>query len=332
MTRPQSSNRGLHTRRLFNGVALACALLPALAQAQGGDVTRFIVPFPAGGAADGMARVLVEKLREEMKQNIVVENRPGASTRLAAETLKQSAPDGRTVLITVLDTMVIAPLVYQNMRYDPQKDFTPITMVTGVNYGVAVKADGPYKTLAQFLEAARARKDQAAVGISGLGSTLHFLAFDFARLSKADMTIVPFQGGPAMVQNLLGDQLPAAMDGLGVFVQQHRANKVRVLAVSGENRAIQLPEVPTFKELGMSSLVIGSAYALYAPAGTPAARIDEWNRAMRKVLAMADVKDRVQNIGYEPMTGSAPGDVTALERRMTEHWAPIIKAVNFKGD
>lgn len=332
------SNRASHssnilriTRRAVMGLALASSMI-GQAQSQTGDVVRFIVPFPAGGAADSMARALVEKLREELKQNVVVENRPGASTRLAAETLKQSAPDGKTVLITVLDTMVIAPLVYQNMRYDPQRDFVPITMVTGVNYGIAVKAEGPYQRLSQFLEAARARKDQASVGISGLGSTLHFLAFDFARLSKADMTIVPFQGGPAMVQNLLGDQLPAAMDGLGVFVQQHKAGRVRVLAVSGESRALQLPEVPTFKELGMESLVIGSAYALYAPAGTPQVRIEEWNRAMRKVLAMDDVRLRVQAIGYDPMPGSAPSEVTALERRMSAHWAPIIRASNFKGD
>jgi tripartite-type tricarboxylate transporter receptor subunit TctC len=309
---------------------MACA---GSALAQASDTLRFIVPFPAGGAADAMARVIVDKLKDEMKQTVIVENRPGASTRLAAELLKQSPPDGRTVLVTLLDTTVIAPLVYPSLRYDPPKDFAPITMVTGVTYGIAVKADGPYKTLAQFLQAARSRKDQATVGVSGLGSTLHFLAFDFVQQSKAaDMAVVPFQGGPAMVNNLLGEQLPAAMDGLGVFVHHHRAHRVRVLAVSGTARAAQLPDVPTFKEQGMPTLAFGSAYALYAPAGTPTARIDEWNRAMRKVLAMPEVKQRVEDIGYEPMEGSTPAEVTAQEARMRAHWAPIVKATGFRGD
>jgi len=228
--------------------------------------------------------------------------------------------------------MVIAPMVYANLRYDPAKDFAPITMVTGIDFGIAVKAEGPHKTLQQYLEAARAKKDQAFVGVSGLGSTLHFLAFEFSRLSKSDMTVVPFQGGPAMVTNLLGDQLPTAMDGLGVFVAHHKAGRVRVLATSGEARAVQLPEVPTFKELGYPSLAFGTAYALYAPAGTPPAKVDEWNQAMRKVLALPEVKQRLQDIGYTPMAATTPAAVSAAESRMREQWAPVVKASGFKGD
>ena len=212
------------------------------------------------------------------------------------------------------------------------KDCAPITTVVGVTCGIAVKADGPHKTLAQFLDAARADRSRANVGVSGLGSTLHFLAFSFARDSKADMQVVPFQGGPAMVKNLLGDQLPAAMDGLGVFVQHHKGGRVRVLAVSGEQRAVQLPEVPTFKELGLPELSFGTAYGLYAPAGTPPAKIGEWNRAMRKVLANEEVGTRLAAIGYEPWRGSTPAGLTTMTRNMSAHWAPIIKASGFKGD
>jgi tripartite-type tricarboxylate transporter receptor subunit TctC len=209
---------------------------------------------------------MVDKLKDELGVNVLVENKPGASTRLAAEALKQSPPDGKTVLLTVLDTMVVAPLIYKNMRYDANKDFAAITTVTDVTYGIAVKAEGPYKNLGHFIEMAKADKKHAAVGISGLGSTLHFLAFSFAQSTKSDMNIVPYQGCPAMISNLLGEQLPAAMDGLGVIVQQHRTGKVRVLAVSGEKRAVRLPEVPAFKELGMAHLAFGTAYGLHAPA------------------------------------------------------------------
>jgi tripartite-type tricarboxylate transporter receptor subunit TctC len=296
------------------------------------DAVKLIVPFPAGGAADSMARVMINKLKEELGQNVIVENKPGASTRIAAEALKNSPPDGKTVLLTVLDTMVIAPLVYTNMRYDPAKDFAPISAVVGVTYGIAAKGDGPYKNLNQVLEAARADKKNATVGISGLGSTVHFLAFEFSKRSNSDMQVVPFQGGPAMVTALLGDTLPAAMDGFGVFVQQHRAGKVRVLAVSGENRAIQLPDVPTFKEAGMPSLTIGSAYGLYAPAGTPPTMIQQWNKALRATLASPEVKSRLTEIGYEPYAGSTPAELSAMEKTMSTHWAPIIKATGFKGD
>lgn len=319
-------------RRWLSAAALLVALGGMAQPGRAADPVRVLVPFPAGGAADAMARVLVEKLKDELRAPVIVENRPGASTRLAAEALKQSAPDGRTVLMTLLDTTVIAPLVYSNLRYEPAKDFAPISSVAGVTYGIAVKHGGPYKTLAEFLDAARANLNVASVGVSGLGSTLHFLAYSFAQSSKSDMQVVPFQGGPAMVNNLLGDQLPAAMDGLGVFVQHHRAGRVRVLAVSGEQRATQLPEVPTFKELGLPQLSFGSAYGLYAPAGTPAASIDEWNRALRRVLAMEDVRKRLLEIGYEPLRGSTPAELTAMERAMSAHWAPVIKASGFKGD
>jgi tripartite-type tricarboxylate transporter receptor subunit TctC len=315
-------------RSWLAGAFFGLSLSTAFAQ----ETVRIIVPFPAGGAADNMARAMVDKIKDELGANVLIENKPGASTRLAAEALKQATPDGRTVLLTVLDTMVVAPLVYKNLRYDPIKDFMPITTITDVTYGIAVKGDGPYKNLGHFIEMAKSDKKQAAVGISGLGSTLHFLAFSFAQSTKSDMNIVPYQGGPAMISNLLGEQLPAAMDGLGVFMQQHRTGKVRVLAVSGQERAAQLPDVPTFKELGMTHLAFGTAYGLYAPAGTPVGKINDWNRAMRKVLAASDVKEKLITIGYQPVAGSTPEELRAMERAMSAHWAPIIKATNFTAE
>ncbi|MCA0243691.1 MAG: ABC transporter substrate-binding protein [Proteobacteria bacterium] len=328
------NSRPRRRQALRGALVLAAALaLAGTASAQSSDALRFIVPYPAGGAADAMARVIVDRLKDEMKQTVIIENRAGASTRLAAEMLKQSAPDGNTVLMTTLDTAVIGPMVFKNLRYNPATDFTPITMVATITYGLTVSGTNPSKTLAQFIAAARADKNQAVVGVSGLGSTLHFLAYDFVRQSKVpDMTIVPFQGGPAMVNNLIGGQLASAIDGLGVFVKHHQAGRLRVLATSGERRAPQLPDVPTFRELGMPSLAFGSAYALYAPAGTPKARIDEWNAAMRKVLARADVRALVTEIGYEPLDGSDPAEVTLRETQRREHWAPIVKATGYTGD
>lgn len=313
------------------GAWLALGLgVPAAVHAEA--PARFIVPFPAGGAADAMARVLVDKLKDELKQGVIVENRPGASTRVAAEVLKQATPDGNTVLMTLLDTMVIAPLVYNNLRYDPDRDFVPITEVAAVNYGLAVSANAPYRSLDDYVKAAKSDRNVATLGVSGLGSVLHFLAFDFTRQSHADISIVPFQGGPAMVTNLIGNQIGSAIDGLGVFMEQHRSRKIRVLAVSGKQRSSQLPDVPTFSEQGYPSLVVSSGYALYAPARTPANQVSRWNAAMRKVLAMPEVRRRIQDIGYEPLAGSTPDEVTQLRKRLLEHWAPIVRTVGYKGD
>lgn len=311
-------------------LAMLSGLSPSWASAEA--LVRFMVPFPAGGAADSMARVIVEKLKDELGQTIVVDNRPGASTRVAAELLKQAPADGNTVLMTLLDTMVIAPMVYNNLRYTPSKDFAPITEVATVTYALAVNATDSYRTVHDYLKSARDNSQKASLGTTGLGSTLHFLAYEFSKQSKADMTIVPFQGGPAMVTNLMGNQIGAAMDGLGVFLEAHRAKKLRILAVSGSKRASQLPEVPTFVEAGFPSLTSGSSYALYAPAGTPEAQINRWNKAMRKVLALPEVQARILNIGYEPLPGSSPTEVTQLRQKMVEHWEPIVKASNYKSD
>jgi tripartite-type tricarboxylate transporter receptor subunit TctC len=315
---------GLASLAMLGGFSPSWALAEAPA--------RFMVPFPAGGAADSMARVLVEKLKEELQQTIVVENRPGASTRVAAEALKQAPADGNTVLMTLLDTMVIAPMVYNNLRYNPSKDFAPITEVATVSYALAVNATDSYRTVHDYVKAASDDTQKASLGTTGLGSTLHFLAYEFSNQSKTDMTIVPFQGGPAMVTNLMGNQIGAAMDGLGVFLEPHRARKLRILAVSGSKRASQLPEVPTFVEAGFPSLTSGSSYALYAPAGTPEAQINRWNKAMRRVLALPEVQARILSIGYEPLPGSSPAEVMQLRQKMAEHWAPIVKASNYKSD
>lgn len=326
LARRRLSKQIVAVATVFFGATLA----PALAQAE--TTAKFMVPFPAGGAADSMARVLVEKLKDELKQTIVIDNKPGASTRVAAEILKQAPADGNTVLMTLMDTTVIAPLVYSSLRYDAQKDFAPISEIATVTYALAVNASEPYGTLADYLAAAKLDRNKGSMGTTGLGSTLHFLAYDLTKKAGGDMTIVPFQGGPAMVTNLLGNQIGSAIDGLGVFVEHHRTKKLRVLAVSGSRRVSQLPEVPTLAESGFPSMTSGSSYALYAPAGTPETQINRWNLALRKVLAMPEVRARLQTIGYEPLQGSSPAEVSQLRIKMTEHWAPLVKASGYKGD
>lgn len=331
----QTKRREMARRQVVRGlVMLALGALTSVAAYAQGTVARVIVPFPPGGPADAMARVLVDRLKDELNQTVIVENRPGASTRLAAEVLKQSKPDGNTVLLGLLDTMVIAPLVYSNLRYDPDKDFAPIGEVAAVHYCLAVSADSPYRTVADYIKAAKDNPKTASLGVaSGLGTVPHFVAYDLDKQSQfVNLNIIPFQGGAAVVTNLIGNHIGSAIDGLGVFVEQHKARKLRILGVSNAQRASQVPEVPTFKEQGYPSLEIRSAYALYAPAGTPDAQISRWNSALQKVLKDAHVRSRIQDIGYEPAVNSKPSDVTELMKRLVAHWTPIVRASGYKSE
>ena len=325
-------NHAHFNRRQALGMAAASLLAAQTPAWAANETARFIVPFPPGGAADVLARVLVDKLKDELRQTVIVDNRPGASTRVAAEVLKNAAPDGNTVLMTLMDTMVIAPLVYSNLRYNPDKDFAPVTSVAEVTYGIAVNASSPYKTLADYLKAAKTDPKAAALGVSGLGSALHFVAYNLARQSKTDLAIIPFQGGPAAVTNLMGNQIGSVVDGIGVFMEHYRAHKLRILGVSTKQRVSQMPDVPTFAEQGFPDLVLDSDYSLYAPAKTPPAQIARWNTAMRKVLALPEVKKQVQTIGYTPLAGSTPEEVVQKRTRVAQHWGPVVKATGYKSD
>lgn len=332
-TSDRSSSKLLPCRRPRGGLLALIALAfiasasPAIANS-----TRMLIPFPAGGAADFMGRLLADKLKAELNRNVIIENRPGAGTRLAADALKRATPDGNTVLLAALEPLLIAPAVYSNVKFDVATDFAPITDVAAVQFGLAVSSASPYKTAAQYVQAAASDRDQAMLGITSLGTIGHFFAFDFVTHTKADLALIPFQGGPALMTNLIGGQVPAIFDATTVFTEQHHAQKIRVLAVSGTKRASRLPDVPTFAESGYPSLTLTANYVLYAPVGTPAAEVAKWNAAVRKVLAMPDVRSKLEQAGYEVATGSSPEDTRRKVQQIGERILPLVKASNFKGD
>lgn len=329
--RNPSSTTPLLRRTLLAGAAmgLGCMISPA-AQAQ--SVTRIIVPFPPGGPADFMGRLLAEKLKDELGRTIIVENRFGAGTRLAAEALKNAPADGNTVLLAPVDPMFIGPLIYDHMRFNPVTDFKTIIDVVGVQFGLAVNANSPIKTLAQFVQAAKANPEKYPIGITTVGTLLHFLAVEFVAQSRTGSTLVPYRGGAAMATELLGNQLTAGMDATATFKEYHRSGKLRVLAVAGDKRADALPDVPTFAESGYPNLVASSRYLLYVHANTAPAVATQWAQAMRKVLAMPDVRQKLGQTGYEWLSGGTPEEVAKYADALAVRWTPVIKATGFKGD
>lgn len=323
----------LSRRVLLTGVtaALGASSLMSLG-ALANPVTRIIVPFPAGGAADFMGRVLAEKLKDEFGRTIIVENRFGAGTRLAAEVLKNAPADGNTVLLAPFDPMFIGPLIYDNMRFNAVTDFKIITDVVGIQFGLAVNASSPIKTLAQFVQAAKVSPEKYPIGISTVGTLLHFLAVDFLAQSRISSTLVPYRGGAAMATELLGNQLAAGMDATATFQEYHRSGKLRVLAVAGDKRSDALPDVPTFAESGYPNLVASSRYLLYVQANVAPAVTAQWAQAMRKVLAMPDVREKLGQSGYERLPASTPEEVAKYVEAQTARWTPVIKATGFKGE
>ncbi|MCZ8175895.1 MAG: Bug family tripartite tricarboxylate transporter substrate binding protein [Burkholderiaceae bacterium] len=323
----------MNRRRL---IALAASLsaaagLPAIAQAQGDRTIRILVGFPPGGSIDIVARLLAEKMKGELKANVIVENRAGAGGRIAAELLKSAPADGSVLMITPVVVPVLAPLVFSRLTYNPATDFAPVGHVCDFNFALTVPTALPVQNVKELVAWLKANPQKANFGSPAAGSLPHFFGEMLSRDAKADMVHVPFAGGAALLGALSGNQVSAGIDVVLETLEAHRAGKVRVIGTSGAKRSAVLPDVPTLKEQGYPNMVAEGWFAMYAPARTPQAQVDAANRALNKALTQPDVLDRFAKLALEPGGGS-PADLTALERASSARWAPVVKATGFRAD
>jgi tripartite-type tricarboxylate transporter receptor subunit TctC len=317
-------------RRQFTALAAAAGLMP-LAHAQADKTLKVLVGFPPGGSIDIVSRVLAEKMKDDLKVNIVIENRAGAGGRVAADLLKASPADGSVVMITPIVVPVLAPLVFSKLNYNPATDFAPVGHVCNFNFALSVPASLPVKNVAEFVTWLKANPQKANFGSPAPGSLPHFFGEMLSRDAKADMVHVPFAGGSALMNALMGGQVSAGIDVLLEALEAHKSGKVRILAISGDKRSAVLPDVPTFKESGFPNIVASGWFAMYAPAKTPAASIEAINRALNKALTHPEVLDRFGKLALEAGGGSA-ADLTKLEQASTARWAPVVKATGFRAD
>ncbi|MCZ8110258.1 MAG: Bug family tripartite tricarboxylate transporter substrate binding protein [Betaproteobacteria bacterium] len=323
----------MNRRRL---IALAASLsaaagLPAIAQAQGDRTIRILVGFPPGGSIDIVTRLLAEKMKGELKANVIVENRAGAGGRIAAELLKSAPADGSVLMITPVVVPVLAPLVFSRLTYNPATDFAPVGHVCDFNFALTVPTALPVQNVKELVAWLKANPQKANFGSPAAGSLPHFFGEMLSRDAKADMVHVPFAGGAALLGALSGNQVSAGIDVVLETLEAHRAGKVRVIGTSGAKRSAVLPDVPTLKEQGYPNMVAEGWFAMYAPARTPQAQVDAANRALNKALTQPDVLDRFAKLALEPGGGS-PADLTALERASSARWAPVVKATGFRAD
>jgi tripartite-type tricarboxylate transporter receptor subunit TctC len=261
---------------------------------------------------------------------VVVENKTGAGGIVANMAVKQANPDGNTLLMTPLATMVAFPHSYSRLDYDPFKDFTPVAHVASFQLAFGIGAQVPAKTLAEYVALAKKGGPVTDFASPAPGSLPHFFGLMFAKAAGIELTHVPYKGGAPAMQALLSGEIAAAVLTLTDFGQQARAGKVRVLATSGANRSPQYPELPTFKESGYD--IEGAAwYALFAPAATPRDVVERLSTAAIDALKQEDVKQRFAPIGLEP-TGLGSAELAAILRADYDKWGPIIRASGFKAD
>ena len=306
---------------------LAGLLLAAPVAAQDKTI-KFLVGFPAGAGLDTMTRLVAEKMRVKLGQPVVVENRPGADGRIVMDLLKASPADGLTLVMTPLVTVVTAPQVFSNLRYDPFADFTPVAHAADFLFAFTVGASTPAATLPDYVALVKRDFKYGNYASAGTGSLPHFFSLLFASTAGIKLNHVGYKGTAPALTDLLGGQLGAFMGTVSDVAAQHKAGRLRVLATSGARRARELPQVPTFRELGYAIEGAGW-YAAYAPAKTPKATVDRLANAIIEAIKSPDVREKLEALGMEP-TGLGPAQLADIHKADYDQWGPVIKASGFK--
>lgn len=304
---------------------LAAPLLHAQEAAYPRQAVTLVVPFPAGGPTDAMARLLAQKLGDRLGQQVIIDNRGGAGGGIAAELVARAPADGHTLFFGTTGTLAINPSLYARLRYDPVKDFAPVSlMATTMN--VLVASPGiPAKNLADLIALAKTRPGELTYGSAGNGSSNHLSGELFRSTAGIQITHVPYKGSaPAMV-DLLGGRLSMMFDTIAQQTQNIAAGKVRALAVTGPKRSPLLPAVPTVQEAGLKGFDVTIWYGVLAPKATPPAVVERLNREMVAVMATDEMKKRMEADGADAHT-TTPAEFAALIKSDTAKWAPVVKA------
>ena len=316
--------------------AAAIALTLALpATAQEGSI-KILVGFPAGASLDSMTRLVAEKMRTSLNQPVVVENRPGAGGQIAMTAVKNAAPDGLTIVMTPLVTVVTAPHIFPKLPYDAFADFAPVAHAADFLFAFGMGPATPANSLQEYVALVKQDAKYGNYASAATGSLPHFFSLLFAEKAGLKMNHIGYKGTAPALTDLLGGQIASFMGTVSDVNAQHKAGKVRAVATSGAKRSRHMPDVPTFKELGFNIEGAGW-YAAYAPAGTPApvierlskAIVDRLNAEVVKAVNAPDVREKLDNFGMEP-TGYGPAELARIHKRDYDQWGPVIKASGFK--
>jgi len=319
-------------RTLLQALLASAAALGFALPAQAQDGTqRILVGFPAGGSFDAISRLLADRYSKIWGQSVIVENRPGAGGRIAVDVLRSGPNDGSVVMLGPDALASLYPFTYGKLSYDPQADLVPVGTVSEFAFALASGAKPDVKSLDEFVAWAKANPQQANYGVPARGSPHHFYGIILGDQIGVPMPDVPFQGSAPLITALMGGHVSSGIDVLSSMKEMHKGGKLRVLAITAPQRDPELPEVPTFAELGYPEISGMGFNGLYAPKGTPEAAVERWNAGLREIMKMPDVRQRMGDMGFIPV-GQSTAEFAERSRKSAERWEPVIKASGFKAD
>jgi tripartite-type tricarboxylate transporter receptor subunit TctC len=330
MLRTRSIDRHLG---FLSTAAVAIALVsPALAAAQATKYptkpVRLINPFAPGGPVDVVGRTVAQELSREWGQPVIVDNRPGAGTTLGAGLVARATPDGYTLLVTSVST-VVAASVYPNLPFDAARDFAPVAILAQTPLMFGVHPSVPVKSVQEFINLAKAKPGQVRYGSAGQGTITHLSGELFKSLAKIDLVHVPYKGGAPSVAAATAGEVQSVFDQSAALLPQVRAGKLRAIGVTGSKRADIAPDVPTFVESGVPGFEVIVWNAILAPTGTPRGVVDTLNTHINRALKQTAVRERLNGLGLAPVGGTV-AEFSSLFRNEVARWAKVSKEAGVK--
>ncbi len=310
--------------RWISATALLSTCLLGSVFAQSAKPLRLVVPFPAGGTADILPRILAEKMRSNFPAGVVVENRAGAGGNIGAEAVYRAEPDGTTMLASPPGPIAINHHLYSKLAFDPTR-WVPVTVMATVPNVLAVSTKLPVQNLAEFIAYLKANPGKVSYASQGNGSTSHLTASLFMQLTGTEMIHIPYKGTAPALVDLIGGQVDVFFDNLGSSAQHHTSGKLRILAVADEQRAKTLLQVPTFAESKLPAMHAVTFFAIMAPPNTPPALVTAVQKSVADALALPDVRQKFAEQGAEPR-GWTPEQTERFVKTESDKWNKVIKS------
>ena len=312
-------------------IALACAASPAVAQDYPTRSITLVVPYAAGGGNDVMARVVAQKMSAGLGQQIVIENRPGAGGSNATRQVARSAPDGYTLVLGGTGTLGVNPTLYNNVGYDPRKDFAPVGLIGTSALIVLVHPGLPAHSIRELIDLAKSEPGKLNYASAGVGSGIHLGTVLFEQMADITLTHVPYRGSAPALTDLMGGHVAIYFSSLPPAIGLARDGRVRALAVTGAKRSDVFPDLPTVAEAGLAGYESVLHYGIVAPAGTPRQIVDKLNAALRAALDAPDTKEHMATDGTEPLP-STPNEYAADIDREETKWSAIVRKSGAKAE
>ena len=318
-------------RALVQAIAAVAVAGTAAAQQWPSKPIKIIVPYPAGGTSDILARAVGQKLTEQWGQPIVVENKPGATGNIGADFVAKSPPDGYTWLLADIGSLAIAPSVVQSLPFDPVKDFAPVAMVAYSPHLLVVHPSVPAKDAKELIALAKAKPDSLNFAVSGIGGANHLAGIEFAQRAGIKWTYIPYKGGAQALTDMVGGQAQVMFNGMLATYPFVKDGKLKALAISSAQRFAAAGDIPTVAESGMPGFETGSWQGIVLPANTPPDMVRKIHGTVMAILATPEMKERLDKAGAE-VRAMTPEQFGTFIRRERDRWAKVVKESGAKFD